>query len=128
MIRCTFATLVARAWKGPLAPGWPLDFEIGVRFWRAQFRYALATADLAEGRRYFDGLQTRTDEVYDVERRRSPSGVPRGDWVLPREPRSEATLLYLQTCADMRMPRWGCDQSLTLTHDAVDYVVVAYKD
>ena len=95
MIRLSLATLVGRSWRGPLAPGWPLDFEIGVRFWRAQFRHALAMADLAEARRYFDSLETRTDETYEVERRPSPSGASHGDWVLPRKPTSETTLLYL---------------------------------
>ena len=52
-------------------------------------------ADLAEARRYFDSLETRTDETYEVERRPSPSGASHGDWVLPRKPTSETTLLYL---------------------------------
>jgi acetyl esterase/lipase len=95
LLGLSLATVVARRWRGPLAPGWPLDFEIGVRFWRAQFRRAFAMSDIADARRYFDSLQTWTDEVFDVERRAPPSMAPKGQWVIPGTPKSRAILLYL---------------------------------
>lgn len=84
-----------RALHGPLAPGWSLDFEIGNLFWRTQFRRAMAMADFSRGRTYFDSLQTRTDEIYDVVRESAPPGAPKGDWIIPAAPRSAATVLYL---------------------------------
>src|SRR5262249_47266762 len=75
------STILRRSLRGPLAPGWPLDFEIGNLFWRSQFDRAFAMADIREGRVYFDSLQTWTDEVYDVERSTLSPGAPKGDWV-----------------------------------------------
>ena len=85
------ATLAGRARRGPLVEGWSLDFEIGARFWRAQFERALAMRDFGQGRLYFDSPQTWTDEVYEVERRAAPGGC----WIVPRGPLREATLFYL---------------------------------
>jgi acetyl esterase/lipase len=76
-------------------PGWSSDFEIGNLFWRGQFNRAFAMMDIREARLYIDSLQTWTDEVYDVVRRASPPGAPKGYWISPPAPCSEATLLYL---------------------------------
>jgi acetyl esterase/lipase len=95
LISISISTTLRRALRGPLVPGWSLDFEIGNLFWRGQFNRALAMTDIREARHYFDSLQTWTDEVYDVVRRASPPGAPKGDWISPSMPSSEATLLYL---------------------------------
>ena len=95
MVWISVSTILRRSLRGPLVPGWPLDFEIGNLFWRSQFDRAFAMADIREGRIYFDSLQTWTDEVYDIERSISPPGTPKGDWISPAELTSDATLLYL---------------------------------
>ena len=95
MVWISVSTILRRSLHGPLAPGWPLDFEIGNLFWRSQFDRAFAMADIREARVYFDSLQTWTHEIYDVERSTVPPGDPKGDWVSPLAPTSDATLLYL---------------------------------
>ena len=95
MILVSLYTIFRRIVFGPLAPNWTLDFEIGNLFWRGQFNHAFAMADIAQARVYFDSLQTLTDEVYDVARRPSPSGAPKGEWSTPGRLRSGATILYL---------------------------------
>jgi epsilon-lactone hydrolase len=95
MVWISVSTILRRSLRGPLAPNWPLDFEIGNLFWRGQFDRAFVMADIREGRVYFDSLQTWTDEVYDVGRSTSPPGAPKGDWVSPPELASDATVLYL---------------------------------
>ena len=95
LIRVSISALLRRALHGPLAPGWSLDLEIGALFWRGQFERAFAMTDIAAGRRYFDSLQTLTDETYAVTRRASAAGGPKGDWISPAAPTSAATLLYL---------------------------------
>ena len=87
--------LARRMFRGPLAPGWRLDFEIGNEFWREQFTRAFAMPDIREGRIYFDSLQTGTDEVYEVERSPAPPGAPKGAWIIPRRKLTDATILYL---------------------------------
>ena len=94
LIFISVSTVLHRTLRGPLAPGWPVDFEIANLFWRGQFNRAFSMANIREARIYFDSLQTWTDEVYEVARSASPPGSPIGDWVLPHEPTSEATLLY----------------------------------
>ncbi|MEL6793903.1 MAG: alpha/beta hydrolase fold domain-containing protein, partial [Pseudomonadota bacterium] len=95
MIGCSFAALYARATGRPINKAWPLDFEIGVRFWRRQFTRALNARDMAEGRAIFDSLQTYTDEVYAVRREPVKTFEVTGDWIKPRALKTDATLLYL---------------------------------
>lgn len=95
LILVSLRTILRRSLFGPLAPRWPLDFEIGNLFWRGQFNRAIAMADMAEARLYFDSLQTLTDEKYDVTCTPSPSGALKGNWIAPCEPRPKLTLLYL---------------------------------
>jgi epsilon-lactone hydrolase len=94
MIAVSLRALWRHLFHGPLVPGWPLDFEIGNLFWRGQFNHAFAMADIRQARIYFDSLQTYTDETYDVARKASPSGAPKGDWITPTGTTSKATLLY----------------------------------
>ena len=84
-----------RPFAGPLAPGWPVLFEIGNLFYREQFRHAFALSDIREGRRYFDSLEVSPGEHYAVERRATPADAPKGHWITPRELKSDVTLLYL---------------------------------
>jgi hypothetical protein len=93
LVWISLSTILRRSLRGPLAPGWPLDFEIGNLFCRSQFDRAFAMADISESRVYFDSLQTWTDEVYEVERNTPPPGAPKGDWVSLPELTSDATLL-----------------------------------
>lgn len=95
LIYTSIATIMRRALRGPLAPGWSLNFEIGNLFWRGQFNRAFAMSDIREARLHFDSLMTLTDEVFDVVRRPSAPGSPIGEWVSPPTLNSGATLLYL---------------------------------
>ena len=86
--------LAQRAIGKPLVREWPIVFEIGTRFWRAQFNRALAMKDIAEGRAYLDSLVTTPDIRPDVEIRPTEAGEPRGDWFIPRTQTSKVTLLH----------------------------------
>lgn len=91
MAEVSFAAIAARIARRPINPVWPLDFEIGVRFWRRQFTRALNAKTMTEGRMIFDSLQTYTDEDYAVRRRPGASG----EWIEPERRLTDATLLYL---------------------------------
>ncbi|MFC5428936.1 alpha/beta hydrolase [Paraburkholderia denitrificans] len=78
----------------PLVREWPISFEIGTLFWRAQFNRAFALKDIADGRAYLDSLITRTDMRPAVEIRPAGEGEPRGDWFIPSEQTSDITMLY----------------------------------
>jgi len=95
MTLVSLRTILRRSLFGPLAPRWPLDFEIGNLFWRGQFNRAFAMADMVEARLCFDSLQTVNDEEYDVTCTPSSPDAPKGNWIAPREPRPKLTLLYL---------------------------------
>ena len=95
MIGCSFASIFARMAGRPINPAWPLDFEIGVRFWRRQFTRALNARDMAEGRVIFDSLQTYTDETYAVRRNPVSAAGIKGEWIEPTKVKTDATLLYL---------------------------------
>jgi len=75
-----------------LEPTWDANFEVGIRFWRHQFTRAMREDDIAKGRAILDSLQTETDDVYAVTVERC--GAPEGNWYVPADVRSEATLLY----------------------------------
>ena len=79
----------------PQVPQWPRDMEISNRFWRGQFSHALAKRDMREGRAYFDSLQTYADETYAVTKIPSKPGEPKGDWFIPRDVKTQTTMLYL---------------------------------
>lgn len=90
-IKVVFRHLIGR----PLDPEWSISAETGNLFWRGQFNYAFALADINEGRDYFDSLLTETDEVYAVDRLPTGADEPRGHWVQPHKKLRETTLLYL---------------------------------
>lgn len=89
----SFATFMRRALGYRLDPGWDVNLEIGIRFWRHQFTVAMAQKEMAQGRLIFDSLQTQTDDQYDVTI--NASMTPPGHWYLPSRMQSAATLLYL---------------------------------
>ena len=89
------ATTLRRLAKGPLVAGWTATTEIGVRFWRYQFNKAFAFEDMAEGRAYFDSLQTFPGPPYPVRRLPAGPDEPRGAWFVPDKITSDATILYL---------------------------------
>ena len=60
------STLLTRAVRGPWAPGWTLNFEVGNLFWRGQFNRAFAMSDIQNARTYFDSLMTWMDEDFRV--------------------------------------------------------------
>ena len=84
-----------RPFAGPLAPGWSVIFEIGNLFIRQQFNYAFTLSNIRESRKYFDSLVISPDGNHAVEYRATPADAPKGDWITPRELKSDATLLYL---------------------------------
>ena len=95
LVSVSITTMLRRAARGPLAPGWPLNFEIGNLFWRGQFNRAFAMSDIRDARVYFDSLMTWTDETFDVDRIPSAARLPPAEWILPRSQTSDVTLLYL---------------------------------
>ena len=95
LLRVVFTVAIRRKLGRSLCPAWTRDTEIGVLYWRGQFNHAFALPDIKEGRAYFDSLLTFTDEVFDVERRPTPPGAPRGLWHLPKIRQRDVTLLYL---------------------------------
>lgn len=66
--------------------------EIGVLFWRHQFTKALRCGDIAKGRLILDSVQTETSDDYQVEIK--AHNEPLGHWYIPRERKTEATILY----------------------------------
>jgi len=90
--RIAIQTYFRHATGRRMEPGWSAEMEIGIRFWRHQFTRAMKQADMAQGRRLFDSLQTETDDVYEVTVEKCSH--PAGKWFHPRSPESAATLLY----------------------------------
>ena len=95
LIGVSISAMIRRAFRGSLAPGWSLNFEIGNLFWREQFNHAFSMPDIGKARIYFDSLMTWTNEAFDVVRRESAPGEPAGLWIEPPALSSDATLLYL---------------------------------
>ncbi|WP_374361129.1 alpha/beta hydrolase [Pseudoduganella danionis] len=76
-------------------PAWPLLFEYGTLFWRAQFNHALSLQhDMDACRAYFDSLYSVFDDYADVTVRPSAADEPRGHWYLPHTLHSDVTVLH----------------------------------
>lgn len=76
-------------------PAWPLLFEYGTLFWRAQFNHALRLQpDMPACRAYFDSLYAVFEDYADVTVRPSAADEPRGHWYLPRTLHSDVTVLH----------------------------------
>jgi epsilon-lactone hydrolase len=87
--------VLARRLAGkPLVREWPIVFEIGTLFWRAQFNRAFALKNIADGRAYFDSLISGTKLRPEVDIVPNKQSAPRGDWFMPRVKTSDITLLY----------------------------------
>ena len=95
LLDTTLDVLARRAMGKPLVAQWSVTFEIGTLFFRRQFDYALALADIDEGRSYFDSLYTVVDADPPVEVRANGPDAPRGDWFIPIGHQSPHTMLYL---------------------------------
>lgn len=86
--------LARRALGRPLVPEWTSRFEIATLFYRAQFNHAFALGDMPEARAYFDSMVPLLEKSPEVDIRPSLPGEPRGDWFIPRNRKSQATMLY----------------------------------
>lgn len=86
--------LARRAIARPLVAQWPILFEYGTLYFRAQFNHAFKLKEIAESRAYLDSLYSVMDDYPNVEIRTNGPGEPLGDWFTPHDCRSEATLLY----------------------------------
>lgn len=93
LMRLSFTTALRHAAGRRLVPSWGYVHEIGVRFWRHQFTRAM-NMDIAEGRKLFDAVQTRTGLEPGVIRTAAGPGDPPGTWVRPARVTSPAVLLY----------------------------------
>ena len=76
-----------------IAPDWDIQFEIGILFWRHQFKAALSNPDITQGRLLFESLNTETSDRYDVTT--EPCTAPQGNWYYPKTQKTDMTLLYL---------------------------------
>lgn len=94
--KALLATYIARAFGKKMEPSWDAHMEIGIRFWRNQFTKAMAEPDMAKGRQIFNSLVTETDDIYNVsvEKNASQNVTPNGEWHIPHDIQSDATVLY----------------------------------
>ncbi len=90
--RIAIGTYARRAIDQKLAPDWDANTEIGIRFIRHQFTVAMQHSDIALGRQLFDRVQLETADVYEVIVEHCE--MPRGTWYMPKNKKSNATLLY----------------------------------
>jgi epsilon-lactone hydrolase len=95
LVRISIVVALRRMFGKPLVPQWPFAYEVSNLFWRFQFNHAFSLPSIAEGRAYFDSLQTLTDDVYGVDRLASKAGEPKGHWFIPRASSPPTTMLYL---------------------------------
>lgn len=86
--------LVRRLLGKPIVPEWTTIFEHSTLFWRAQFDHAFALGNIAESRAYFDSFYFAPDQLPEVDVHSAPDGEPRGDWFIPRQLKSDVTMLY----------------------------------
>lgn len=95
--KALLSTYIRRAVGQQMEPSWDAHIEIGIRFWRQQFTKAMAQPDMVKGRAIFDSLVTETDDIYDVSVKSSPEIQTKilGDWYIPHNIQSSATLFYL---------------------------------
>lgn len=94
LLRISAGVLLRRITGKSLVASWSVSFEIGVLFWREQFNRALAMSDIVEGRLYFDSLQTYTDEIFTVVRKKIDTETVIGEWIAPAKLSDDVTVLY----------------------------------
>ena len=75
-----------------MAPDWDVLTEVGIRFVRHQFTYAMTCGDIEKGRARFNSLLTKTPDHYDVAVQPNPDG--KGCWFTPADCKTDAILLY----------------------------------
>lgn len=86
--------IIRRISGNPIVPEWTPIFEHSTLFWRAQFNHALTLEDVTESREYFDSFYFVPDHEPEVDIRPSKELEPHGDWFIPREPKTDTTMLY----------------------------------
>ena len=94
LLRLSAYVATQRALGKTLVSQWPLSFEIGMLFWRAQFNRALAMKDFAQGRAYFDSLHWLIGPAPKVEIQATSKDQPRGHWFIPHTRSSESVMLF----------------------------------
>lgn len=94
-ILITLTVMTRRLLGKPMVREWSSLFEIANLFWRAQFNHALSLTSPQTSRAYFDSLYTVLDHQLDIDVRATQPDEPRGDWFIPRQTKSEVTMLYL---------------------------------
>ena len=87
--------LLRRVLGRPLVAEWPMLFEYGTLYVRAQFNHAFRlSGNIAVSRAYFDSVYGLLETYPDVAIRPTGQGEPKGHWFLPQVRRSDATLLH----------------------------------
>jgi acetyl esterase/lipase len=75
-----------------MAPDWDVLTEVGIRFIREQFTYAMTCRDIDDGWSRFNSLLTKTADVYDVTIREAAD--PAALWFIPDNCDTDAVVLY----------------------------------
>lgn len=75
-----------------IAPDWDILTEVGIRFIREQFTYAMTCENIGEGRTRFNSLLTKTPDVYDVSIREATE--PAALWFIPENCDTDAVVFY----------------------------------
>lgn len=86
--------IVRRMLGKRIVPEWTPIFEHSTLFWRAQFNHAFALANIVESRAYFDSFYFVPDNHPEVDVHPSQGLEPLGDWFIPRQPKTDMTMLY----------------------------------
>ncbi len=75
-----------------IAQDWDMLTEVGIRFVRHQFTYAMRCKDIEQGRARFNSLLTKTADTYDVTI--EETGDPAAFWFTPQNLRTDAVAFY----------------------------------
>jgi len=75
-----------------IAPDWDVLTEVGIRFIREQFTYAMTCSDIDAGRMRFNSLLTKTADVYDVTIREATETAAL--WFIPENCNTDSVVFY----------------------------------
>ena len=90
--RIAVSTYIRHMFGQRIAPDWDAYTEIGIRFWRHQWRAAMTHPDISRGRLILNAVNTDTPDHYAVDTRDAPAAS--GLWHHPHNRHGNATLLY----------------------------------
>ncbi len=76
-----------------MAPDWDILTEVGIRFIRHQFTYAMTCGDIEKGRARFNSLLPKTPDIYPVSIRNTADG--KAKWFIPGNCNTDTIVLYL---------------------------------